>query len=288
MMAAGALLLLCGCGGSASRNTDAVSEHKAVVSIEPLRLLVADVAGDRWSVDALAGAGANPETFDPTITTMRSAAAAEVVFTTGALGFESQIVEKMTGRHQRVVDFSEAIDPITGTHQAHHHHDDEEEDDHHHGVTDPHIWNSLRNASAISQAAARALAAADPDNGDYYRHRADSLSALYLRADSILASQLAVGTVFLTGHPSLSYFARDYSLQQITVGADNKELSVDAMRRALAGARQNRAATYFAESSADSSRMSTLARQAGVNIVVINPLDPDIRATISRAAAALS
>lgn len=276
-------LSFCGCGGRVSSDATDNDPHRAVVSIEPLRLLVADVAGEGWMVESLAGAGANPETFDPTVSTMRTVDAATLFFTTGSLGFESDIIRRMSHAGSVTVNLAEAIVPVTGTHHDHNHSDGDDHAD----IADPHIWNSLRNAAAITRLIGSSLAHADSVNADYYIRRADSIAALYQRADSAMASVIKPQTAFLTGHPSLSYFARDYHMRQISVGADNKELSVGAMRQALAGAKSGNASVYFAESTADSARMSSLARQAGVTIVVINPLDPDIRHTLNRAAEAL-
>ncbi|MCM1110213.1 MAG: zinc ABC transporter substrate-binding protein [Clostridium sp.] len=278
-----AALACISCGSGNQTDTRPV----VAVSIDPLSRIVGDVAGGDFRVVTVAGKGSNPESFDPTVASLASLAGSNLFFTTGALGFERELTEALADNRQtlRIVDLSEAIAPLGDTHHADDHRHDSDEEHHHHTI-DPHIWNSLRNAASMTRRVGRELDRT-AGGGETYSLRADSLARLYERVDSLLSATITAGRAFLISHPSMSYFARDYGLRQISVGSDNKDLSVGTMKRAADIAADSGAGIYFAESRADSLRSSSLAAQAGLRIVILNTLDSDILRTLRRAASAL-
>ena len=107
-----------------------------------------------------------------------------------------------------------------------------------------------------------------------------------VRIDSML--RLAPARAFIVRHPSLSYFSRDYLLEQVAVGADNKELSVASVKRALDEAGRARAAVFFVESPADVARVEPLAADLGIGVEVFNPMDPDIVQQLTAVASKIS
>lgn len=275
-----------GCTSATQRDNTVQQESRGylAISVEPLRDLVSAVAGDEWDVVTLAGRGSNPENFDPTATTLRKASEAQLIFTTGGLGFEDEVAHKLSGSAARIVDLSAAITPLTGTHSC----TCKGSEDHHHDETvDPHIWNSLLNAAALTRTIGTHLAGIDPANAAYYIHNADSIARVYLATDSIVRTRIQPGSAFLVGHPSLSYFARDYCLRQIAIGEEHKEMSVQAMRKAIDKAHESGATVYFAENDADSLRASTITQQSGIQITITDLQSPDIFSTIAKVCGAL-
>lgn len=261
---------------SCGRRTAGASVRTAVVSVEPIRAIVSAVAGPQWQVTSLVGPGADPESFDPSVNAVRRAAEAQALFTTGFLPFEQTVIGRIADHDTKVVSVSDGIELIEGSHGGE--------------AVDPHVWGSLRNAQVIARNAASAFGSIDPDHASDYTQRADSLMAVYIRADQRIDSMLRRVPVraFLIRHPSLTYFARDYLLEQIAVGADNKDLSVAAVRRAVEDAGAAGAAVYFVESDGELERASALASELEIPTVLVNPMDADIVGQLTGAAAAIS
>lgn len=273
------LLTLRSCAGD--QRESAGDEKSITVSIEPLRFFAEQIAGDKWHVETLLDKGADPENFDPSIAMMRRLADSEIYFTAGHIPFEKALVSRIDTTRTKVTDTSEGITLISDTHSH---------DGHSHSAADPHTWSSVANARIIAANMARALAASDPDNKEFYATR---LKRLNLRLDSIdttIDSLLAPrrGEVFLMWHPSLSYFARDYGLQQVAFSAENKELSATALRRKLDSARASQAMVFLSQPEMDSSHASEIAVQAGVSTAEINPMTYDWPDEMLRIARAIS
>ena len=95
--------------------------------------------------------------------------------------------------------------------------------------------------------------------------------------DAAISSRLdSIGTrSFLIWHPSLSYFARDYGLEQIAVGQDNKEMTPGQLRDTHRHAADKGVKVMFIQQNFDARQAATLADELGISIVQINPLDDD-------------
>lgn len=254
------------------------SRKVAVVSLEPLRAMVADIAGPSWEVVSLMPPGANPESFDPTIATLKKIEQSDVFFFTGSNSAEERIVEKLGANtlSGRTVDLTTNLQLMRGTHGDHDH------------EVDPHIWTSLRNLATMATDIAGNLARRDPANADAYINRADSLTARYRECDSTLTALLSAGEAksFVVNHPSLSYFARDYGLEQIALGGEHKEMSTRRVAATLDEIKSDGAKVFFVESAADSVRATNLATQLGLRLVVLptntaSPVDMIVNAATS-------
>ena len=67
----------------------------------------------------------------------------------------------------------------------------------------------------------------DPADSASYRRNYMALAATLDSCDRVISSRLKpVGhATFMVWHPSLSYFAEDYRLHQLSIGMDNKEIA---------------------------------------------------------------
>lgn len=251
-----------------------------VVSVEPQRALLQEIVGDRHRVVALLAKGANPETFEPTMKNRIALDDALAYFSTGLMPFEQRLAQNATAP---VVDCSAGIELIYGTHGHCHDHDADDCDGHHDGhggmTADPHIWVSVRNARVMARTMTDEMCRLEPENADYYR---DNYQRLDFRLDSLDRAFAATldalprdCRAFAVWHPSLSYFARDYGLQQIAVGFENKEVSPQHIARMTEQARANNVTLLFFQADLDSRQAETLNAAMGTRMVTINPLAYD-------------
>lgn len=259
------VLLACGCSPREQKRV-------VTVSIEPQKWLLEQIVGDKAEVKSLLAGSANPETYDPTVANLRDVGQSMAYMRVGNVGFEEAVVEKIKASNAGlpVYDTSKGIKPIYGTHACGH--------GHHHEQIDPHTWTSVKNAKIMAGNMARAMAEVDAANAGYYRQRGARLASRLDSLDAAFGRRLAraKGSAFAVWHPSLSYFARDYGLEQVvTGGAENREISPTAMRKAIEEARNTGVRVYFSQRDFDSRQSASINANLGAEVVEINPMSAD-------------
>lgn len=272
-----ALLLLAGCGA----NDRGDGTRRLAVSIEPLRGLLEPLAAGRFEVTTVMDRGGDPESFEPSMSSRMAVDRAEALFVAGGLPFEQTLADAFKG--DEVVRMADVVAPVYGTHDncghAHHHGHGH---DHDHGLPDPHVWTSISSSRAMAAAMAAKLAELDPEGAPVYAARLDSLDRSLAAADSTAAAILAAAPsrAFMLWHPSLSYLARDYGLQQVALGAEGKDFSAAGLTRAIDKARESGARVFLVQRGLDPRQAQSVAAGAGVRTAEIDPMAPDIAAEI--------
>jgi len=256
------------CGGHDSGS----GLRQLTVSIEPLRALLDPLARGRFEIVSIMDRGSDPENFEPSMSRRMAVDGSEAFFITGALPFETSLADAVP-QNVRVISLSKGIKPIFGTHDhcGHNH------DGHHHGMPDPHIWTSVRNARVIAATMAATLSSLDPQGADIYAARLDSLTAHLDSIDSYVAHtlDLAPSRAFIVWHPSLSYMARDYGLDQVALGAEGKDFSASGIRDAAMRAASAGAKVFFVQRGLDPAHAQNVCDAAGTRPVDINPMAYD-------------
>ena len=249
--------------------TGGPAEQRIVtVSIEPQRYLLEQITGDKVQVRSLLTEGANPETYDPSVTHMFNLGNSLGYLRIGNIGFEAAIIDKISEANPDlpIFDTSEGVVPILGTHSH---------GGHSHTVVDPHTWSSVKNAKVIARNMLVAMEKIDPSNKAYYRRNYDDFAARLDSIDNVITSRLAPhkGASFVVWHPSLSYFARDYDLNQVVVGnAEHKENSIAELKSSIDNARKRGASVFFFQKDFDSRQVSAINSELDAHEVTINPM----------------
>ena len=281
-----AALLLAGCGSSAG---EAQAGHRVAAAFYPLAYVAQRVAGGHAEVENLTSPGGEPHDLEPTVGETALISEADLVVYLG--GFQpavgDAILENATGR---VLDAAHAVRlrPVTlagpageDQHAAEHGHAAEEahaaEDDHEHGlVEDPHFWLDPLRMADLADAVAEHLAVVDPENaGDYRRNAAD------LRADLVALdreyrdglAECARDTVVVS-HDAFGYLAK-YGLHLeaiagLSPGTEPSPAELAELRRLIA---QEGVTTVFSETLTSPALAETLAREAGVETAVLDPVE---------------
>ena len=261
------LLLTVSCTGKQGKE-DAPT---LTVTIEPLRYFTEAIAGDKFQVVSIVPKGANPEIYDPTPQQLVELARSKAYLRIGHIGFEQAWAERLQANTPKLpfYDMSQGVDLI---HEIHPH-------AHTHGNIDgvePHIWNSVSNARIISSNICKALSEIDPDNQTYYQTRLDSLQQVINRTEREMQSYLTnADYCFLIYHPALSYFARDYSLQQISIEEGGKEPSPSHLQELMKTCKQKQVRVVFVQQEFDQRNAEVIAQELGLKIVPIHPLSYD-------------
>jgi len=252
-----------GCGGGGSH------PETIYVSIAPLRSLVEAITESDFPVEVLVPAGAGPETFEPTPRQFAALGDARFVFSVGLIGFERHMLRKLPDT-TRVVDLSRGVPLLAGScsHPEHHGHT--------HG-TDPHIWTSPRALRVMADNLYEAVERVYPDSVRYrenYRRLCEELQLL----DRETEAQIRESGIrsILIYHPALTYYARDYGIEQVAVEQDGKEPSARYLAGLIDRARRERIGSILYQAQYPVSVVETIARDAGVEAVEIDPLKENV------------
>ncbi|MCH5346404.1 MAG: zinc ABC transporter substrate-binding protein [Muribaculaceae bacterium] len=274
-------IVLSACGEG--RRVD--SKPVVTVSLAPQKYFLDEIAGDRLDVKCLLESGGNPESYEPSVANMRDLEESILYFRAGNMAFEDRLLERIgeVNPSLKVVDTSAGIDLIEGAHvnggMAHRHAAPAASDD-----VDPHTWSSVKNARVIARNMRDALVEADPAGAETYNANYQRFDARLDSMDRAIAERLkpVEGEYFLVWHPSLSYFARDYGLNQIAVGHSTKESSIPNLQSSIDAGRKHGAKVFFFQKEMDSRQAEAVNAQIGLRRVDINPLDADWEADINK------
>jgi zinc transport system substrate-binding protein len=242
------------------------------VTILPQKYFVEQLAGARAEVNVMVPPGASPATYEPTVSQLSQLDLSALYIKMGTLGFELSWMDKICSVNpsMEVIDLSDGVEQIYGM--------DEENQNghtHRHGGADPHIWMSTRNTKVMVVNMAGALTRLLPDDS---LQIAGNLSTLLGKIDSLdleLTTILAKaeGKSFMIYHPSLSYFAKDYKLEQLALEWEGKTPSPSHMRKLTDLGKDHQITTIFVQEEFDSKNAEVLSQEIGAQIVPINPLD---------------
>ncbi len=264
------------------------------VSISPLKYVVGAITGDDFEIRVLVPDGASPETYSPTSQQMIDVEKASLVFTTGLIDFEKELVKKISNSldNNNIVDLSEGIALIAGHSHSHSHHhggDAYSHDGHDDALgaaedgpmgsqgVDPHIWTSPEQLKTISTNAYRAIMGHYPDSTKYtaaYHRLMEELDEVSVEVQTKIADSGV--KYFIIYHPAFTYYARDYGIEQISLEDEGKEPSAVYMRSIADRGRHDRVKQIFYERQFPQAAVETLAADIGATPVAVDPLAEDI------------
>jgi zinc transport system substrate-binding protein len=255
------------------RTGDGAPEKPLIsVSIIPQQFFIERLAGELVEVNVLIPPGASPATYEPTVAQLGKLDRSEIYMRIGYIGFEQSWMEKLSAVNpsMKIVDLSEDVDLIledSGEEEAHHGHS-------HHG-SDPHIWMSAINARTIARNIHRELLLLFPGEKEYLQARlmqfSNELDSLHLAIASKLEGM--EHRQFMIYHPALTYFARDYGLEQLSLEKEGKSPSPSHLKEMTDLAVQNHVNKILIQSQFDRDNAEVLARETGSEIIQFDPLD---------------
>ncbi|GAA2078999.1 zinc ABC transporter substrate-binding protein [Aeromicrobium halocynthiae] len=268
---------LAACGAEAGDDADLT----VVASFYPVAFVSERVAGDLATVDVLIRPGTDAHDLELTPQQIASVQDADLVVYQS--GFQAAVDDAVAAADRdpaTVVDSAEGVELIEGgDHGDDHAHEDEADDhsDHDHGPNDPHLWLDPANMVELTRDVESALATADPDNAETYAANAESLVEELETLDADFAEGVATceRREIVVSHEAFGYLARTYDLEQIAVnGLDpSNEPSAAQLARISDLVQEEGITTVFTERLASSAVADTVAREAGVETAVLDPIE---------------
>lgn len=258
------------------------------VTIDPQKYFLKSIVGNKFEVNCVVPAGANPESFDVAPSQMITLSKSIAYFKVGYLGIENNLIEKVKKNNPdtQFIDCSNGIDSLESDHSH-------ENCDHHHGGHDggdPHIWSSPGTARIIAQNMYNAVIKLDPSNKDFYRTNYDSLLVEFNDTDSIIKSYInkAQSKSFVIYHPALSYFANEYGLEQLTIEHEGKNPSPLQLKQLIDEAKSKKVNVVFIQQEYDTKNAEIIAEAIGAKMVTINLLSYYWKQELTKIASAFS
>jgi zinc/manganese transport system substrate-binding protein len=181
----------------------AAEQLKVVASFSILADFVRNVGGDRINLTTLVGADSDVHVYTPAPSDAKRIADAKLVIVNG-LGLEGWLprLVQSSGSKAQVVTVSAGIAPLKLGSAA-----------------DPHGWQSVPNAKIYVTDIANALAAADPDDAEFFRAQAkaylEKLETLDREVREAVAKIPQERRKVISTHDAFGYFAAEYGVQFI-------------------------------------------------------------------------
>lgn len=254
--------------GAGCRQEGSKKEAKIItVSIPPFGYFVQEIAGDLFQVNVMVPPGSDPHIYEPYPEQVSKLSRSAGYISNGFLGFESVWMERFSevNKEMKQLTLGEAIKPLDPVHV---------DNNHAYELADPHYWVSPSNAAIMAGEIKEFLVELDPENSSVYEANYERLMEKIKSLDK-KASELFNSTSrksFLIFHPSLGYIARDYGLEEISVESEGKEPSPARLKGLIDRAKNENHKVIFVQREFDLKYARVIAQEAGLEVVVIDPL----------------
>lgn len=279
---------------------DSAAEGPTIVaSFYPLAWTAEQIAGDHFTVEDLTRPGAEPHDLELSIRQISALASADlVVYESNMQPAVDEAVD--TRAEGAVLDATDVVDPIPfdeehdhaeeehATEEGHEGHDHSEgdhadataaedgHDGHDHGDLDPHFWLDPLRVADLGDAVAAELGKLDPEHAEEFTDNAQLLHRRLAALDTEYTDGLAgcqIDTIVVS-HQAFGYLGK-YGLHMDSILGLSPEAEPTAA--VLADLRtliqEKGITTVFSERLASAQVSDTLARSAGVETAVLDPIE---------------
>ena len=227
-----------------------------VASFSILGDFVRNVGGDRVSVTTLVGADSDVHVYTPAPSDAKRIADAKFVVVNG-LGLEGWLprLVQSSGSKATIVTASAGIAPLKLGSAA-----------------DPHAWQSVPNAKVYVTDIANALAAADPDDADFFRAQAkaylEKLETLDREVREAVAKIPPERRKVISTHDAFGYFAAEYGIRFIApLGVSTEtEPSARDIAAIIGQIKAARIPAVFLENISDDRLIRRIAAETGAKV----------------------
>ena len=268
------IALLAACG----ENSD--KERTISVSILPQRYFVERIAGDYVNVNVMIPPGANPAVSDLNTEQLKALHNSSIYFAVGYLPFELSNLYPFleTQKNMLLVKQSVGMDLEQGT--CNHDHGHQHDHGLHEGNFDPHVCMSPRYAEMMSRTILDVLAAKFPDQRETFEKNYRQFRAEIDSIDQVARRIIPEkeNKTFLIYHPALTYFAKDYGMEQISIEDDGKEPNPSHLKAVIDTCRAKKIKIVFIQNQFDVANANAIAKEIGGEVIAIDPLNPDWKA----------
>lgn len=252
-----------------------------MVSLGPYVQFVKAVGGSRVEVKSMIPPGMGDGGYEPTPRDLVFLSQSKLYFLNGLIPFEKAHLAQFKDLNPdlKLIDTSKGLDLIRSSH----HHDGED-------GADPHVWMSPKEVEPIIFTICSALCEIDPDRKEEYTANRNSYLLALKKWDTQVKSILAKRKckAFFIYHPYLSYFARDYGLNQISIEFEGKNPTAWQMKQLVMDAKKYSIHAVLMHRQASKEQAESFAKAIEANVIEIDPLALDFGKNMIDIAKAIS
>ncbi len=239
------------------------------VSIYPQKFFVEKIIGDFADVDVLIPPGASPATYELLPSQMKALSQSKAWFRIGHIPFEHSWYDKIkqASSDLKIYDTSLNADLVAGQKIDH--------GDHVHvGGVDPHIWMSPKEVKKIAKLTYDGLVELFPERKETFMKNHEAFQQEIDEVDRKIVEKFKEieNRKFLIFHPSFTYLARDYDLEQITIEVHGKDPSPKYMSELIDMAKANKLKAIFIQKEFDKANAEQIAKEIGAQVIQLDPL----------------
>jgi len=256
-------------------STACMSEKLPVIaSIYPIADMVQQVGGDHVDVAFVLPAGASPHTFEPKPSLVKKFSSARIFFMVGAgLEFWAEKFINLARPGLTTIVLSGGVSLI---HTAGHHHARTGNPDHESSVANPHIWMDPVIAKTMVNKITAALCDVDHQHVTYYKERGQRYLEKLDELDQMIQKTVSTFGIkkYVSFHASWDYFARRYGLESSGVieAAPGRNPTPIQIKNIVAMIKKYHIRAVFAEPQLNPRAAEIIAREAEVNVLLLDPL----------------
>jgi len=263
------VLISTACNNQSTENSN--NKKTISVSILPQKYFVEKIAGNHFNINVMIPPGASPVTYEPTPKQMKELSNSFAYLRIGHIEFENVWMKNMQNINlkMQIIDLSKNANKIEPDNGHNHSHDGH----HHHGV-DPHIWTSPKEVKKQAEIIYNFLVKSEPESKDEFTINYNSFLAEIDSLDNFLNEILLPfkNRKFMIFHPALSYIARDYGLEQISIEIDGKEPTPANIQEIINEAKKEDIRIVFVQKQFSTHNAEVIASEIQGSVVQINPL----------------
>lgn len=247
-------IFILNCNKNNNKNSDKDNSGKLQIytSIYPIYDFTKKIGGEKISVYNMTKAGAEPHDFEITSKDMANLSKADLFIYNGG------------GMEHWVDTIKEALKDIKYINTSSNINENN---------LDPHFWLSPINAKIQMENIKNGLIEIDSENKNYYESNynlyANRLTELDEKIKTSL-SDIKNRNLVLT-HPAFGHFCKEYSLNQIAIARD--EANPKAMAEIIEFIKSNNVRTIFYEEFSSSKLVDSIAKETGIKILTLNPIE---------------
>lgn len=269
-------LTLVACANGSANKTD--GEVDVLTTFYPVYEFTKQVVGEEGNVELLIQAGTEVHDFEPSAKDIAKIKDADT-FIYENENMETWVPETLASLKKsddEVLKATEGMLLLPGGEEDHDHDHDHGEEGHHHAY-DPHVWLSPERAIQLVETIRDGLSEQYPEKKEAFEKNAAAyiaqLEALHTKYQDTLSA--AQQKAFVTQHTAFAYLALDYGLKQVSItGVSADEDPTPSRLAELTEYIKEYGIRYiYFEENASKSVAETLAKETGVELDVLNPLE---------------
>lgn len=268
--AAACLIITAGCGKEEKPAASAPAGKVPVtVSFGAMKELTQAIGGDRVAITVIIPAGTEPHEFEPKASDMMRVKDSKVFIYNG-MGMERWAPEMLKSMKDGPVAVvaSKGIDPIRLT---------DEDEIKEHGDFDPHVWLGPEEARKEAKNIADALAAASPENKEYFEKNYEKLDKDLTAMTEEYKKKLSTGhsKELVAGHAAFGYLCRDFGLTQASVedAFASGEPSPAKLADIIDFCKKHNVKTIFTEDMISPALTETISKEAGAKVETLDTIE---------------